>query len=108
MGRSVVQDVYKPADVRLPKRLGGGVLKEYVVRDHATKNVLHYALAYINPLIYSGDNGRVLGYDKSHGLPHKHWMGQRSEEPFISYEALYEKFQNEWMDIAIRFVNGEL
>lgn len=38
-----------------------------VIRESPSKKVISYALAYINPLIFSGDNGRVLGHDNSHG-----------------------------------------
>ena len=62
MKRSKKQEIYAPADVKIPSRLGGGVLKERVIRDLPSKKVVGYALAYINPLIFSGDNGRVLGY----------------------------------------------
>jgi hypothetical protein len=88
--------------------LGGGVLKELVIRELPSKKVTHYALAYINPLIYSGDNGRVLGYDNSHGFSHKHYMGKMTQESFASYEQLYEEFEQEWRAIAIKFVNGEM
>ena len=64
------------------------------------------ALAYINPQIFSGDNGRVLGYDNSHGFSHKHLMGEKTAEPFPGYEALYERFEAEWQEIAMEFVNG--
>ena len=40
--------------------------------------VARYNLAYINHLIYSGDNGRVLGYDSAHGIHHRHFMGKTS------------------------------
>ena len=63
MKRPKKQEIYAPADVRIPSRLGGGVLKERVIRDLPSKKVASYALAYINPLIFSGDNGRVLGYE---------------------------------------------
>jgi len=101
------QEIYAPADVQIPSRLGGGVLKERVIRDLPSKQVISYALAYINPLIFSGDNGRVLGYDNSHAYSHRHYMGSIVADPFTSYEALYEKFEREWQEIAIRFVNGE-
>jgi hypothetical protein len=68
--------------------------------------VVQYALAYINPLIFSEDNGRVLGYDNSHGFSHKHFMGEMTAEPFPGYEALYECFEVEWHEIAMEFVNG--
>lgn len=104
---SRTQEVYAPKDVVIPARLGGGVLKERVVRDWPSHRVVLYALAYINPLIYSGDNGRVLGYDNRHGYSHRHFMGVVTPEPFTSYEALYERFEQEWQTIAMKFVNGE-
>ena len=101
------QEIYAPKDVAIPARLGGGVLKERVIRELPSKKVVSYALAYINPLIFSGDNGRVLGYDNSHGYSHRHYMGAITPEPFISYEALYDRFEQEWQALAIKFVNGE-
>ena len=102
------QEIYAPKDVAIPARLGGGVLKERVIRELPSKKVIGYALAYIKPLIYSGDNGRVLGYDNSHGFSHRHFMGQMTEEDFPGYEALYERFESEWQHIAMLFVNGDL
>ena len=101
------QEIYAPKDVAIPARLGGGVLKERVIRELPSKKVVSYALAYINPLIFSGDNGRVLGYDNSHGYSHRHYMGVITPEPFTSYEALYDRFELEWQALAIQFVNGE-
>ena len=101
------QDIYAPEDVKIPARLGGGVLKERVIRELPSKRVVSYALAYINPRIFSGDNGRVLGYDNSHDHSHRHCMGSRVPDPFTSYEALYERFEREWQAIANKFVNGE-
>jgi Family of unknown function (DUF6516) len=102
------QEIYAPKDVSIPARLGGGVLKERVIRELPSKRVVSYALAYINPLICSCDNGRVLGYDNSHDFSHKHLMGDMTADPFPGYEALYERFEKEWREIAINFVNGEL
>ena len=101
------QEIYAPKDVAIPARLGGGVLKERVIRELPSKKVISYALAYINPLIFSGDNGRVLGYDNSHGYSQRHYMGVITPEPFTSYEALYDRFEQEWQALAIKFVNGE-
>jgi hypothetical protein len=103
-GRAV--EVYAPPDTQIPRRLGGGVLKESVVRELPSRKVIHYALAYINPLICSDDNGRVLGYDNSHGHSHRHFMGEVTPEPFPGYEALLERFEREWREIALEFVNG--
>lgn len=101
------QEIYAPKDVAIPARLGGGVLKERVIRELPSKKVIIYALAYINPLIFSGDNGRVLGYDNSHKYSHRHYMGVITPTPFTSYEALYDQFEQEWQTIAVNFVNGE-
>lgn len=101
------QEIYAPADVKIPSRLGGGVLKERVIRELPSKRVLRYALAYINPLIFSGDSGRVLGYDNSHAHAHRHFMGVVTPCQFDGYEALYERFEREWQAIAMKFVNGE-
>lgn len=105
--RTRTQEIYAPADVRIPNRLGGGILKERVIRDLPSRRVVSYSLAYINPLIFSGDNGRVLGYDNSHGYAHRHYFGSIVADAFSSYEALYERFESEWQEIALRFVNGE-
>jgi len=107
MKRPKKQEIYAPADVKIPSRLGGGILKERVIRELPSKKVVSYALAYINPLIFSGDNGRVLGYDNSHDYTHRHYMGSIVPDPFTSYEDLYERFEREWQEIAIKFVNGE-
>lgn len=93
------QEIYAPKDVAIPARLGGGVLKERVIRELPSKKVISYALAYINPLIFSGDN--------SHGYSHRHYMGVITPEPFTSYEELYDRFEREWQTIAVKFVNGE-
>lgn len=96
---------YAPADAKIPSRLGGGILKEFVEQDSSGK--LHrYALAYINPAIFSGDNGRVLGYDNAHGYPHRHFMGEITPEPHLTWVQIREKFEDEWRDIAMKFVNG--
>jgi hypothetical protein len=102
------QEIYAPKDVRIPARLGGGVLKERVAREVPSMKVTSYALAYINPLVHAGDNGRVLGYDNSHGYSHRHYMGEVTPEEFPGYEALYDRFEKEWQEIAIKFVNGEM
>ena len=57
--------------------------------------VLKYSLAYINPRICAVDNGRVLGYDNSHGRHHRHYMGQVSSVKFPGYEAQVERFRQE-------------
>lgn len=96
---------YAPKDVQIKKKLGGGVLKELVVRETPSGKVLHYALAYINHSIYSGDDGRVLGYDNSHNHSHKHFFGAMTPDSFTTYEELYDRFQDEWMAIALEHIS---
>jgi hypothetical protein len=57
--------------------------------------VTKYNLAYINPLFCRVDNGRVLGYDNSHGRHHRHFMGRVEPVEFESYESLAARFQTE-------------
>jgi hypothetical protein len=83
------------------------MLKELVLQEKGTGRVVKYALAYINPQIFAGDNGRVLGYDNDHGYPHRHFKGQITPEPFTSWADLREKLEKEWRDTALKFVNGE-
>ncbi len=77
-----------------PKR-GGGVIKIEVWQNKQGK-IVKYSLAYINHLIFSGDNGRVLGYDNAHNFHHKHYLGEISPvDDFSSYQDLVERFENE-------------
>ena len=96
---------FAPPDVKIPKRLGGGILKELVEQEAISGKIVHYAFAYINPAIYAGDKGRVLGYDNSHGFPHKHYFGTRTPEPSMPWEEIREKFEIEWRQIASAFVS---
>ena len=57
--------------------------------------VVRYSLAYINRAICGVDNGRVLGYDNSHGFHHRHFMGTAEPVRFDTYRALAERFQAE-------------
>ena len=74
-------------------RRRGAVLKEEVWCDAG--QVVKYSLAYINPRICSRDNGRVLGYDNSHGHHHRHFMGTVGAFEFRSYQELVDRFQRE-------------
>lgn len=98
---------YAPPDTKIPARLGGGILKELCEQDSKTGELRRYALAYINPAIFPYDNGRVLGYDNAHGLPHRHYMGSITPEPVMSWQEIRTKFEQEWREIAMRYVEGE-
>ena len=53
-------------------------------------------MAYINHSIYSGDNGRVLGYDNTHNFHHKHYFGEIIEiDNFVSFLKQVEDFEQE-------------
>ena len=99
-------DKYAPKDTHIGKKLGGGILKELVIRDVKTKSVIHYSLVYINHAIYGKDNGRVLGYDNSHGYQHQHFLGKIT--PFNSnFENLVMLFNKQWRNLAFQHVNNQ-
>ena len=53
-------------------------------------------MAYINHFVFSGDNGRVLGYDNTHNFHHRHYFGEISAvDDFVSYQELVERFERE-------------
>ena len=86
----------------LKSKSGGGLLS-YEVWGYIVKGktvVTRYNLAYINHAIYSGDNGRVLGFDNAHDYHHRHFMGKVETVEFISYEAAPERFQREWLEVV--------
>ena len=53
---------------------GDGLIREEMWED-AKGNAVRYNLAFVNFHLFSGDNGRVLGYDTAHGSPHRHFAG---------------------------------
>lgn len=79
----------------IPERAGNGVLKIQVSADEKGK-VVRYSMSYINYRLCHIDNGRVLGYDNSHGYHHRHYMGKEEPIEFSSYEAVSEQFEKEW------------
>ena len=81
--------------IKLPKKQGNGTLKLLVSVD-VKGRLGRYSLTYINHRICSIDNGRVLGYDNSHGYHHRHYMGNEEIVNFISYENIAERFDKEW------------
>ena len=75
-----------------PRR--GAKLKEEVWMT-AEGRVTKYNLAYINHLICQKDNGRVLGYDNSHGVHHRHFMGEVELYKYQSYGLLTAEFHKQ-------------
>jgi len=77
-----------------PER-GGGILKIEVWENEKGK-IVKYSMAYINHLVFSDDNGRVIGYDNAHNSHHKHYLGEITEvSDFISYQDLVDRFEKE-------------
>jgi hypothetical protein len=89
---------------RLKGKRKGALLKEQVWFEDG--KVVGYALAYINLKRCPADNGRVLGYDHSHGYHHRHWMGTVQAFNFTSFEGLAERFYNEVQELW-RIEDGE-
>ena len=81
---------------RIPDKRGNGILRREIWVDAAGK-VTRYNLAYINMLIHSGDNGRVVGYDNAHGYHHKHYFGVVTPVAFVNFDAMEEQFQADWL-----------
>jgi hypothetical protein len=77
------------------------LLSEYWVKDEAGI-VISYGLAYIDFSIHAGDNGRVLGYDNSHGFHERHCMGKAERVAFTSYEQQAWRFFEEVAEIRRR------
>ncbi len=77
------------------KSKGNGVLRRQIWVN--TKGeVTRYSLAYINHHLFTGDNGRVLGYDNAHGYHHKHLFGEIEHVTYTNFENLEERFQQEF------------
>ena len=84
--------------IKLPDKRGNGILK-YVASANKNGVITRYSLVYINYNLFSKDNGRVLGYDNSHGYHHRHYMGKEERVNFTSYEDIVDRFEVEWRQI---------
>jgi len=69
--------------------------------------VARYNLAFINHLIYAGDNGRVLGYDSAHGIHHRHFKGQTVAVNFRRFERIEARSQQEWTQLVKEGTRGK-
>jgi Family of unknown function (DUF6516) len=75
------------------RRHGNGTLRYEVWEDNGV--VTRYNLAYINHLNFSGDNGRVIGYDNKPGH-HRHFKGAIESVETTSFEEIERRFKQEW------------
>jgi len=78
------------------------ILKEESWTDSEGR-VTRYSLAYIDPLVFQQDNGRLLGYDNAHGRHHRHLMGQETAYDFHGYEALLDRFHAEVAELRRKY-----
>ena len=78
------------------RKRGNGSLRYEVWQDNGV--VTRYNLAYINHLIYSGDNGRVIGYDNRHGH-NRHFKGVVEQIDIINFEEIELRFEQEWIAV---------
>lgn len=86
----------------IKEKNGGGQVK-IEAWQNSEGEIVKYSIAYINHLICPADNGRVLGYDNSHGYHHKHYMGEMIEtENFSTYQELVERFEEELTEFIKR------
>jgi hypothetical protein len=74
----------------------GTILKEEVWYDGYI--VVKFSLAYVDPRV-GVDNGRVLGYDSSHGFAHRHYKGEMEKIEFSGYAAVVDRFEEELREI---------
>ncbi|MGH8683120.1 MAG: hypothetical protein ACREVP_16610 [Burkholderiales bacterium] len=72
--------------------------KRFIARPTARCN--RWYARYINPLLFGGDHGRVLGYDNAHGEHHRHFMGKTAAVEIGSYEQALDRFQAEWQELV--------
>lgn len=73
---------------------GRGVIREEVWQDKDGQ-VVRYNLAFINHFLTQEDNGRVLGYDNSHGYHHRHFRGVTAPFEYVDYGVLMARFLGE-------------
>lgn len=81
--------------ITLHKSKGNGILRRQVWVNEDDK-VTRYSLVYINHHLFTGDNGRVLGFDNAHGYHHKHYMGTVEPINFNTFSELEKRFQQEF------------
>lgn len=90
----IIDESHKISDKR-----GNGQLRREVWVNKLTKKITRYNLAYINHLIYSGDNGRVVGYDNAHDGHHRHMLGKVEPVAFVGFEDTEARFENDWLSL---------
>ncbi|MFH7321445.1 DUF6516 family protein [Desulfurivibrio sp. D14AmB] len=80
----------------ISRKRGNGILRYEIWETEGV--VTRYNLAYINHLIYSGDNGRVVGYDNKHGH-HRHYKGTVEPIKATNFAELEKRFEQDWTTV---------
>ncbi|HWG22377.1 MAG TPA: hypothetical protein VG225_17770 [Terracidiphilus sp.] len=70
--------------------------------DDAQGDPVRYNLAFINFHLFSGDKGRVLGYDTAHGRVHRHFAGHVEMIEPASYSEILSRFMAEVETLKMR------
>jgi hypothetical protein len=73
---------------------GDGLIREEVWRAD-DGSVARFNLAFINFHLFANDNGRVLGYDTSHGQLHRHFAGGVELISTAPYIEILDRFIDE-------------
>ncbi len=76
------------------RKRGNGTIRYEIWKNNGV--ISRYNLAYINHNIFSGDNGRVIGYDNRHGH-HRHFKGVVELVETTSFEEIEDRFEKEWI-----------
>ena len=78
----------------ISRKRGNGTIRNEVWQENGV--ITRYNLAYINHLIFNGDNGRVVGYDNRHGH-HRHFKSIVEPLETTSFEDIEQRFEREWI-----------
>ena len=78
-----------------PKGRKGGVAVRVQADYSRSGRLLRYSMVLIDTHNTAADNGRVLGYDNSHGYHHSHYLGKVEPVEFESYESTERRFEAE-------------
>jgi len=78
-----------------PKGRKGGVAVRVKADYSRSGRLLRYSMVLIDTHNTAADNGRVLGYDNSHGYHHRYYLGKVAPVEFESYESTEKRFEAE-------------
>jgi hypothetical protein len=79
---------------RFRRARGIGILREEVWLN-SDNEVVKYNLAFLLPHVFARDNGRVLGYDNTHGVHERHDYGSVEGIQFRNYPSTAARFYKE-------------